>query len=435
MLKKVTSILLSSLLLISVLGGCGQSGDSTPDSTGGAANSNTGKQVTLTLYCNAVVKNDTPDIIAKFEEANPNIKVNYVELPADATQKNQTLSTILQAKDASMDLFLMDTTWPQSYQAAGWLEPLDDVMTDQDKDQFLPGPLQANQIGGKQYALPVFMDTGILIYRKDLLDKYNFQAPKTWDELAEQSKKIMASEPTIKSGFVGAWKQYEGLTCGALEFVWGYGGEVLDKSGNVVLNSKETAAGLQRMYDLTYKDKITDAGINGYAFPDAGAVFNSGSSVFFRAWPSNYASANDTQNSQVAGKVAFAPLPAGPAGSYNTLGGWSIAVSNFSAHKAEAKKFVKFFTNADSNKIRAMAGGNLPVAKSVYDDKDILEKHPEFKELLECAKNVKERPKTSSYAELSGVIQQGVSSILSNGMTVQEAIDSMEPQIKEIINK
>lgn len=343
MKKKMISLLLALVVFAGIFSGCGtvdkDSASSVGTSSSAAESGISGDKVKLTFYCNAVVNNDTPNIIAEFNKENPNITVEYVELPADATKKNQTLGTILQAKDKSMDLFLIDTTWPESYTASGWLEPMDNALTEEEKSEYMVGPINASTIDGHLMALPVFMDTGVLLYRKDLLEKYNYKVPKTWDEMTQQAKDIMSKEKNM-TGFVSAYKQYEGLTCAALEFIKSYGGDIVDDKGNVKIGTKESGEGIQKMFDMISKEKITDQGINGYTVPDAATIFNSGNSLFFRGWPSNYVQANNKEVSVVAGKVGVATLPEGPAGSYSCLGGWSIGVSSFSAHKEEAKIFV-----------------------------------------------------------------------------------------------
>ncbi|MHB8061657.1 MAG: ABC transporter substrate-binding protein, partial [Ruminiclostridium sp.] len=426
------------VVLAGVFTGCGtvntDSTVSTGTSSSSAKSGTSGDKVKLTFYCNAVVKNDTPDIIAEFNKENPNITVEYVELPADATKKNQTLSTILQAKDKSMDLFLVDTTWPESYTASGWLEPMDDVLTEKERSEYMQNPLGACTIDGHLMALPVFMDAGVLLYRKDLLEKYNYEAPKTWDEMTEQAKNIMSKEKNV-AGFVSSWKQYENLTCTALEFVKSYGGDIVDDKGNVKIGTKESGQGIQKMYDMIFKDKITEQGINGYTVPDAAAIFNSGNSAFFRAWPSNYVQANNKEVSSVVGKVGVTSLPAGPDGSYSCLGGWSIGVSPFSAHKEEAKKFAKYFSGAKANKIRALAGGNLPVIQSVYEDAEVKKAMPQFEYLKPCADNAAARPKSAYYEEVSAAVQQGVGSVLTGTSKVEDAQKIMQKQIEEIMSR
>lgn len=393
-----------------------------------------GDKVKLTLYCNAVVNHDTPDIIAKFNEEYPNIEVEYVEMPADATKKNQTYSTILQAQDDSMDLFMIDTTWPESYTSSGWLEPMDDVLTEEEKAAYLDGPLNACTIDGKLMALPVFIDAGVLIYRQDLLDKYGKEVPTTWEELCETAQEISSQEEGV-AGFVSAWKQYENLTCAVVEFVESYGGSIVDNDGNVKINSQESKDGIQLMSDMINTYKITDAGINGYTVPDAAAIFDSGNAVFFRAWPAQYAEANNEEISSVVGNVGVTNLPEGPAGSYSCLGGWHIGVSPFSSHKEEAKIFAKFFAGETANKVRALAGGNLPAVKSVYDDPEVQEAMPQLEYLKPCAENATARPKSIYYEEVSSAVQLGVGSVLTGGSTVDEAADQMQSQIEEIMSR
>lgn len=390
-------------------------------------------KVKLTFYCNAVLSNDTPDIIEAFNEEYPNIEVEYVELPSDATKKNQTLSTILQAQDDSMDVFMIDTTWPMSYTSSGWLESLDDVVTDEEKDGYVEGAISACTVNDQLMALPVFVDAGVLLYRQDLLEKYDLEVPTTWDELIEDAKTISAGEDGV-SGFVSSWKQYENLTCGALEFIKDYGGDIVDNDGNTKIGSEESGKGIQKMREMI-EEGVTESGITGYTVPDAAAIFNSGNAAFFRAWPSNYVEANNEEVSSVVGNVGVTTLPEGTDGSYSCLGGWHVAVSSFSSHKEEAKLFAKFFSSEKANKIRALAGGNLPAVKSVYDDEEVKEARPYFEYLKPCAENAVPRPKTAYYEEVSSAVQQGISEVLAGTTSVEDAQSVMQSTIEEIMSR
>jgi multiple sugar transport system substrate-binding protein len=173
------------------------------------------------------------NIIAEFQKKYPNVDVELVELPTETDKKLQTMSTILQAKDSSMDVFDIDCTWPLTFISAGWVEKLDDVLGADEVNAHFEGARGAGTYGGSQYTMPHNIDIGTLFYRKDLLDKYGYQSPKTWAELVTISKDIMSKEPEIKNGFSSAWRQYEALVCCALEFIWGAGGDILDENGTL----------------------------------------------------------------------------------------------------------------------------------------------------------------------------------------------------------
>lgn len=443
--------MLAALMAASALGGCAQSSTETSSTSSASTQSessqsssetsseesseSSGEQVELFFYVNPMTNNSYALTAAEFEEQNPNIKITLVETPSNTTQRAQYLSTVLQAQDSNMDVFFIDCTWPSSYYASGWVEPLNDLFTEDELSDFLPGPIEANTVDGTLCSIPLYIDAGILLYRTDLLEKYNYEPPKTWEELIEQSKTIMAGEPEIVAGYTGAWKQAECMVCCANEFMLGYGGGILDENGNVILNSEGSKKGLQTMADMIFTHKITEAGITGYIESDARILFNAGSVVFLRDWPSGYAQALDPDDSAVYDKVDFAPVPAGSEKQATTLGGWSLAVSPFSLHKEEAKEFLKYMTGVESAKREAILNTRLPARQSVYEDPEVLEANPNFGKLQECAANVSGRPKTAYYEELSAVIQQGVSSILAGSSSVEDAVNSMTPQIESIINQ
>lgn len=437
---------IAAIALTLVLGLCACSGDSgrsaSSDSTAPPAPSQGGaaaggeEPVKLTYYCAPGYLSVNNQIVELFQKDYPHVTVEFVELPTDSNQQFQTLSTVMQAQDNSLDIFELDCTWPQTFISAGWVENLDNVFAAGELEEHFEGSASVGHYQGSQYTLPIYINTGTLFYRTDLLENYGYDVPETWDELVEISQDIMSKEPDITSGFSSAWKPYEGLVCSAMEFFWAYGGEVVDDDGNVLINSPENAAALQKMYDMIYTDKIVDPAINGYMWVDSRAPFFSGNTLFIRDWPTTINGANDPEKSQVAGNVGFAPLPRGPSGqNYNTMGGWQIAVSAFSDNKEIAKLLVKHMASYEAQKIRAIENSHIPSRLAVMEDPEVLEAVPFFTDLIAVGADTKARPRTAYYEELSSVLQQGINSVLSNVQDIPTALSTMETQIKEIMSR
>ena len=232
----LTVLLLTASL---TLGACKASGSGDGGQTGG-------EPVTINYYGRPDDNGVETAIVAAFEEAHPDIKVNYVELPDSSNDRLKTINTVLQAGDSSIDVFAGDVVWPHIFSYAGWVIPLDDYLDQGEMDAYLPGPLSAFQLNGKTWGLPFMADAGALYYRKDLLEKYGKPVPETWEELAATGKEIAEAEGDM-SGFVSYWMQNESLTSSMLEFYWEKGGEVVDENGANVLDEAKLAETLAEM--------------------------------------------------------------------------------------------------------------------------------------------------------------------------------------------
>jgi multiple sugar transport system substrate-binding protein len=103
-----------------------------------------------------------------------------------------------------------------AYQKAGLIEPLNDLFNQwPDKDQFVPSTIKALTIDDKLYGVPYNTNVRVLLYRKDLLQKYNLQPPKTWDEMLDDAATISAKESgvsglalTTKTGSVRTFQEF-----------------------------------------------------------------------------------------------------------------------------------------------------------------------------------------------------------------------------------
>ncbi len=182
------------------------------------------------------------EIIKYFEAEHPDIKVVREVGPHSSTAFHDLLTQKLKNTSKDVDVFLMDVMWPPEFAAAGWAMPLDEMFPKEEQKKFLEGTILANTYRDNIYGVPLFIDSGMLYYRKDLLEKYGFKPPNTWQEMVQQAQFIVSQESKGGNelyGFSGQFKQYEGLVCDMLEYILSNGGEILNsKSGKSGLHEK-----------------------------------------------------------------------------------------------------------------------------------------------------------------------------------------------------
>ena len=97
--------------------------------------------VTIHYFGHANSNGANEQIISDFQKEYPWITVELVDLPNDTAQKLSTISTILQAKDSSIDVMVMDGTWTTNFMSAGWLEPLSGKITDEQLGTYVDGAI------------------------------------------------------------------------------------------------------------------------------------------------------------------------------------------------------------------------------------------------------------------------------------------------------
>jgi multiple sugar transport system substrate-binding protein len=90
----------------------------------------------------------------QFERQNPNVKVNLQIQPGTAGEQYNRYVTTFAAKDPSIDVISIDVIWPAPMAATGWLAPLDQWLQREKREDYFPGAVQANVIGGKIYGVP-----------------------------------------------------------------------------------------------------------------------------------------------------------------------------------------------------------------------------------------------------------------------------------------
>ena len=354
-------------------------------------------------------------LIAEFEAQNPGLKVVRDIGPHSSTEFHDLVAQKFKNRDHEMDVFFMDVIWPAEFASAGWALPLDRFFPADGRKQFLPAAVRANTYRGAIYGVPLFVDAGLLYYRKDLLQKYGFSPPRTWPELVEQAKTIVAREDRSGlTGFSGQFKQYEGLVCNMMEYILSNNGALWDEERLAgALHSAPAEEAVRFVRDRIIGE-ISHRGVLAYQEPESLALFTEGRVVFHRNWPYAWQEANDAEKSKVAGKVGMAPLPAFPGGkSVAALGGWQLGISRFSRRPELAWRFIEFMTREPTQKRIALWTGRGMARESIYRDADVLDKFPQFRAQFEISMAAAPRPPTPVYTPLSNIMQRYFSAAVS----------------------
>jgi multiple sugar transport system substrate-binding protein len=371
------------------------------------------------------------DIIAEFEQQNPDIKVKDEPLPASTDEQHQFYVINLEGKTTDFDVLGMDVIWVPEFARAGWLKDVSSALPEEQRIKFFKGPMDAVTYKEKVYAIPWYIDAGVLYYRKDLLNKYGFYPPETWDELVSISRTITSKEKDLY-GFIWQGKQYEGLVCNVLEYLWSNGGDVL-KNGNVIIEGPENIEALTFMKDLITTYNISPELVLASIEEQTRHIFGNGKALFMRNWPYAWNIFNK-EGSPVRGKVGVSVLPFFKGHkTASTLGGWQLGINKFSKHPKAAEKFILYLTSPPVQKKLAITIGYKPTRKSLYKDEDLLREQPFIVGLYNVFLHAKPRPVSPYYMVMTQVMQPEFSAAISGKKTPEQALKTIQMGFEKIL--
>jgi len=347
-------------------------------------------------------------LIEQFHKEHPQIRIKRQVGPHSSTEYHAIVTQRLRNRDPSVDVFLMDVIWPPEFAAAGWATDLSKRFPAQEQQKFLNGPIRANTFQGAIYGVPCYLGAGLFYYRKDLLEKYGFKPPQTWKEMISQGEAVLKGEgdPGL-AVYSGQFKQYEGLVCDMMEFIWSNGGAAVDsRTGQVLLDQPAAIEAVSFVRDRII-GKAAPRGVLNYEEPESLDLFTQGKAVFMRNWPYAWALANDPKASKVAGRIGVGRLPCFEGhDSASTLGGWQFGLNRYSRHPDAAWEFIRFITSAKSQKMLAVISSLAPTRRAVYQDALIQEKAPHLKAFLPAFEKARPRPLSPVYPMISQELQR-----------------------------
>lgn len=376
--------------------------------------------------------------IESYTAANPDVSIEWNKVSDVPGETRKLYVTGLTAKSPTPDIYAVDVIWAGEFAQRGWLQPLNGLLDDATIDAFNPSLLAASTVDGAVHALPLYADGIHFFYRTDLLEKYDLDVPKTWEDVLAASQTIIDGESNPQLyGFVSMWAKIEGLFMNWLAFTNGNGGGFYDADGNVAVNSQANIEATQFMVDMVHEHRLTPASILNARPDDARTLFQQGRAAFLMVQDFVHAPLS-AENSPVAGKFDFTRTPyfAGhEEANSTTMGGWFLGINPNSENKEAAAEFLADFTAKEKQLVAAVQDNRAPTIPSVYDDPSMAENEV----LAKFGKNYDfgvVRPSAGSgakYPRVSEIMQLEITNALHRQKSVEEALTDAQTQIEALL--
>jgi multiple sugar transport system substrate-binding protein len=367
--------------------------------------------------------------LARFAAQHPDVPVELRVTPDAADQRHQLYVQWLNARTPDPDVLQLDIIWTAEFAAAGWIRPIDVDRADQ--QDFFRAALDANRWRDAWYALPWFVDAGLLYRRTDLVGR----APATLAELRATARRAVR-ELGVANGFVWQGARYEGLVTVFLEHLTAFGGAILDDAGRVTVDAPPAIAALTFMRDAVHADAFVPRSALTWQEEQTRFAFQNGQAAYMRNWPYAWALLQDEASSAVAGRIAVSRFPAAEGGRpAATLGGAQLAINRHTGEPALAEALVRFLTAPEQMLERARVAAQLPARRSLYTDVlagALALPVDDVRTVLDAAVA---RPVTPVYSELSELLQVRLHRALTSQQTPDAALRDAAADIRRLLER
>lgn len=374
-----------------------------------------------------------PGLLRQFETAHPGVRVQSESLTWSSDEQHQFYVINLEGGSPPFDVMMLDVIWVPEFARAGWILDLTPFVAPAERDAHFPAAVEPARQGGRLWALPWFMNVGLLYYRADLLARQGLRPPETYAELAAQVRRIRAAEGDPRlDGFLWQGKQYEGGMVNVLEALWANGARLLDESGRPFPERERARESLAFLRGLI-ESGVSPGWVTAADEELTRRPFGDGRAIFLRSWP--YAlDLFELPDSPVRGKVGIAPLPRLPHGARGagSTGGAHLAVSARTRHPDLAVELVRFLTGAPAQRAMTTGAALRPTRPDLYRDPELVKRDPSLPALHSLVLAGRPRPVTPYYLMLSTTLQPEFSAVLVGRKSPERAIADATRQMEHL---
>ena len=362
---------------------------------------------------------DIKAVLAKFEEKNPNIKVEVTSI--DWGSAWTKINTAAISKEAP-DITQLGTTWVGVISAMNALEPMNDYVKEIGGGKtFLPATWKTSGILGKDEvtAIPWFVDARALYYRTDVFRKLNINPSDldTWESFERALKKIKDANLTINNikvnPFGSPGKNDWNVLHNMAPWIWSAGGDLISADlKSAAFNNPKSIKGVEFYVDLASKGYIPKECLE-LNTAQVSAKFNEGAYAIYFDTPAQIKNLSlPPEQGGAAGTIAaknygVALYHKGPEGRYTFFGGSNLVIFKSSKYKKEAWEVIKYLTSKEAQLAYSEKTGFIPARADCFNDQ-YFTGDPKRKIFIEAVKYGRVYPCISAWGPIEPIMMRHI---------------------------
>lgn len=442
-MKKLLSALLATAMLTISLFGCGQndtpSGSSGSDPASGETETKTIKFLTVGDPYVGAIKTLLPEFEEKYNIEVVVDSVPYLDMHGKAILE-------LTSDTGAYDLISVDSPWIGEFTVGGHLLDLTDLVErdaeELQVDDFLPGAWEGLAVYDDQIiGLPLAPYYMYLHYRTDLFEENNLEVPETKDEFVSAIETLYDPDNN-QYGLAVALKRGASIVHDWCAYFNAFGGKMFNDMPNDYSTGINSDIGIQTTQ--MFKDLLPylPDGVLQYENADRWNAFMHGSAAMTAVFNANSPQFETAEDTLVAGKVGYAPLPKLNEEGENSLpfGGFSISINKDSKNVEEAWTFMKWLTSPETDKkwVDIPATPGVPTRLSTVTDPELVEKYPYFQIIYDAeingqADGVNYRSRLPEWTKIEEILGLELNLAVSGEKDVEAALNDAAEEINQLM--
>lgn len=410
--------------------------------------------VTLnTIFLPATWGTVVKDTLAPEYEKLTGVKVNVQLIGRD--EIHQKMGALFAAQDSSYDIFNIDYNWIPEFGRAGFLVPLDSILSAADKADFLPKALAVGTYDKQLLGIPQTIHPALLWYRSDLYNDAKIKAqfkkdtgsalvvPKTMN--VWESQAAWFNGKTFNGTKVYGWAAQAAKGYGNvhtwLSFAYSYGCDPLNAAFTKSQLSSRKCINATTQWDKMMN--LMPPGANDFTYDSVTQAAQQGTIATAIQWSWGAFATDIPDASKTVGKWSFAQIPGGNGEKgVSHLAEWVISVSKFSKNQEEAKKFIAFLETKKNDVKQASLGGGDPVRISSYSDATLtgeklagtsIDRFRRYSAVLLAMKTAKPRPFFPAEEAWETLLSTQLSAISLGQKTVANGLKTADTSIDKLL--
>ncbi|KQQ74906.1 hypothetical protein ASF70_03150 [Rhizobium sp. Leaf321] len=373
------------------------------------------------------------NVIAKFESANPGVKVKLDVMPF--AQFYQQVDTRLAGRQAP-DLFRVTYQQIGRYASNKAAIDLTQYLEKDFGKGFTPAVWSAANVKGTPYALPHHTDTFALFYNEELLEKANIAVPSsldeawTWAAFIDNAKKLK-TQGGSSYPFAMSWQN--GAVHRWMFYLYQHGGRLL--SEDLTASRITEKAGIETIAwtQSWFTEGLVPPSTSVKSAEKVQNLFANGTIAMMLN--GNWQIPFVEQQMKAKWGVTYLPRDVAMA---DDLGGTCVAVSRDSKTPELAAEFVKFLVNEENMRSFVNTAQLLPVRTSIVDKGIEFSLRPnEMKVFVEQTKTIPEHLVSTvihpNWGRFNPKMADELDLAFTSGQSAEQTAENIQAHIERLL--